>query len=924
MKIKPIFAIILSLFIVSVFFAAAGDADLSFNSTGSNVLVTGDGDEEIRATAIQSDGKIIAVGKAGANFGLARYTTAGVLDTTFGSGGKTYTLFSHGEYVAMAVRVLPDGKILVAGPVTSTAYSLALARYNSNGTLDATFGSGGTMVTSIPVSPGIVSVAAVEITSDRIVVAGRCRPVVGDGGFCAARFMHNGLADTAFGSGGAFYLPPPGPAGSNDYLNGMTIQPDGKILLIGYRNIGSTEDIMVARLNTNGTLDTSFESDGLVIKSILTGYDRGTSAAVQSDGRIVVAGYGGSSTNTNFAFFRLNANGTTDTSFGFGGSGAIDIGGYVDLPHAIKLQADGKIILAGLSYTNGDGQDRNFALIRLTASGGLDSTYGSGGKVTTSFTYPLASRSEINTLSIQSDGRALAFGMSHSGNSDPNFTITRYNTNGTLDSAFGSSGKVVTKKIIGSATFDTIKMQPDGKIVAAGWVSAESGTDPLVARFTASGALDATFGVGGIVNAPATDSQDSVRDVAIASDGKIFAAGESPVSGNLWVARYTSTGALDTTFGSGGKAVLTLLPPYFMLYAEAVAVQADGKVVLGGIGSTQDFYLCRFNANGTQDFGFGSDGLVRIDFSYPEQLRDILIQPDGKILVGGYRNEVFGVVRLTTTGALDSSFGTGGIATLDFSPYRDVLTSMALQSDNKIVVAGYAPLTPTNDTFKFAVARLNTNGGLDPTFSSNGKVDTDLSGVSDIPYNVAIQSDGKILVQGVSDDGVDPGHTNIALVRYTSNGSLDTTFSGDGIHTFTVGTKHDQAYGMVLQSDNRIVISGDTNGARYNEGLPFITRRKSDSTPFAMEEELATLSGRITTADGTPVKNLTVSLSGGWSKTVLTTTTNEFGYYQFDQIPVNQLYHISVNAKRHSFAEPFATIDLKGNTSGQDFVANTR
>jgi len=201
-------------------------------------------------------------------------------------------------------------------------------------------------------------------------------------------------------------------------------------------------------------------------------------------------------------------------------------------------------------------------------------------------------------------------------------------------------------------------------------------------------------------------------------------------------------------------------------YGFSVALQPDGKIVVAGYAGG-DFALARYNSDGALDTSFGSGGKVTTDFggSYHPDGFSVALQPDGKIVVAGYAGGDFALARYNSDGALDTSFGSGGKVTTDFGG-SDAGYSVALQPDGKIVVAGYAGLD-------FALARYNSDGALDTSFGTGGKVTTDFSGGRDVGYSVALQPDGKIVVAGYA--GVD-----FALARYNSDGALDTSFGSGG------------------------------------------------------------------------------------------------------------------------------------------------
>ena len=320
--------------------------------------------------------------------------------------------------------------------------------------------------------------------------------------------------------------------------------------------------------------------------------------------------------------------------------------------------------------------------------------------------------------------------------------------------------------------------------------------------------LDTTFGTGGKVTTGFGFASAEGYSVAVQGDGKIIVAGEA--SYNFAVARYNANGSLDTNFNGTG----TVITPISNVAAgRSVAVQSDGKIVVAGyayIGGGRDFAVVRYNTNGTLDTNFNGTGIVTtpiIGSSYDEA-NSVVVQSDGKIVVAGYADNGsphFAVVRYNASGSLDNTFNGTGKVTTSIS-FDDVGRSVALQSDGKIVVAG--DVADYGRDLDFALVRYNTNGFLDTSFSG-GKVRTAFgafdSGSDDVGYSVAMQSDGKIVVAGRYSDG---GNYHLALSRYNTNGSLDTNFNGSGIVTTPVNSFSDEANGVAVQSDGKIVVAG--------------------------------------------------------------------------------------------------------------------
>lgn len=385
------------------------------------------------------------------------------------------------------------------------------------------------------------------------------------------------------------------------------------------------------------------------------------------------------------------------------------------------------------------------------APGHLDPTFGKGGLVITGLGSPRGARA----VAIQRDGKIVAAGIG--------FTLVRYSRNGSLDRSFGSKGKVATSF---SGTYDgtawSLALQRDGKIIAAG--SAWNGNNSYfaLARYKPNGSLDRSFGLGGrVTTAFSADpyGSASASAVGVQPDGKIVAGGDfssytpEPQNG-IALARYRSDGTLDPSFGSGGKVTT----PTASL--SSLALQRDGKIVVAGSsreGSQTLFALARYTSNGSLDPSFGSGGIATTAFGLSAGASAVLIQRNGKIIAAGWGRRhgrsVFALVRYTSNGSLDPSFGSGGKVRTRFGS-GSVSTAAALQRDGKIALAGWLYKFPSWD---FALARYRANGSLDPRFGTEGKVTTSFRKVArtpkkrlreDMAFAVAIQPDGKIVAAG--------------------------------------------------------------------------------------------------------------------------------------------------------------------------------
>ncbi len=368
----------------------------------------------------------------------------------------------------------------------------------------------------------------------------------------------------------------------------------------------ASQSLTVTVRGPPGSLDTSLVT-GPVITPVGAGEDYAEGMAVQPDGKIILVGRTATPQGTTFAVVRYTRDGSLDTSFGSGGKVTTAVGTPNSQAFAVALQGDGKILVAGTADGGTSGID--FALVRYNSDGSLDTGFGTGGKVTTAFGNGSDS---AYALLLQADGKIVLGGETDAGATGLDFALARYNSDGSLDTGFGSGGKVTTaiKSAAGRDAIFSLALQTVGseaRIVAAG-----GDGDFILARYTPAGALDTGFGTGGKINGLFGTSIGSARAVAVTSEGKLVVAGHA--NHDFAVARLSDTGTLDTSFGTGGK-VVTPVSTTNWDEATAMALQADGKIVVGGwmytgSSSSGDFALLRYEATGALDSGFGTGGKV--------------------------------------------------------------------------------------------------------------------------------------------------------------------------------------------------------------------------------------------------------------------------------------------------------------------------
>lgn len=392
-------------------FAAAGDLDVSFDVDGRQVFRSSTSDDRGFAVALQPNvGKIVVAGETNF-FGntdalVLRFNANGSPDPTFHTNGRRIYdepgAADHGQ----AVAVQTDGRITVAGYSNLFGSNdVLLLRFNANGSLDTTFDNNGRRIFISNGSDDRALALAVQPISGKIVVAGYTNQF-GTNDVLVMRFNANGSADTSFDTDGRVVISGPG----NNIGQALALQSDGKIVIAGYTNELGTNDFLLLRLNTDGALDRSFDGDGRLIISGFGGDDRAQALAIQSDGRIVVAGYSNGVGNNDFAVASLKSDGSFDTSFDVDGRQIISSFGGDDRAQAVAVQKINdmiKIVLAG--YTNAAGSN-DFAVARLNSSGSLDSAFGVGGRVVTA---GFGGDDRAQAVTLQTDGRIVVTGYSN-------------------------------------------------------------------------------------------------------------------------------------------------------------------------------------------------------------------------------------------------------------------------------------------------------------------------------------------------------------------------------------------------------------------------------------------------------------------------------------------------------------------------------
>ena len=558
------------------------------------------------------------------------------------------------------------------------------------------------------------------------------------------------------------------------------------MLLVGVGSVGAAP----------GDLDTTFSSDGKVTTDIGT-TDAGRAVAIQSDGKIVVAGTASNGSNNDIAVLRYTSAGVLDTSFSADGKVVVDIDSKDDVGYSVAIQSDGKIVVAGASATDSFGLSFDFAVIRLTTSGSLDSTFGTNGIVTIGFGFG----SDYATgLAIASDGDIVAVGYGSNG-SNFDFAVARLTSAGVLDTAFDSDGKVLVPVGSGADYGHAVAIASDGDILVAGTSHNGSDDDVAVVRLTSAGALDTAFDSDGKVTVAIGSGDDEARGIALLADGGIVIAGESGNGSNddIAVVRLTSAGALDTTFSGDGKATVAVGSGADV--GHSVAISASSQVVVAGTSAGGDDDVAVVVLTGTGPPGTPS-GLGATIGNVQVVLAWTAPASDGGSPITGYKVErsadagVSWTVLTASTGSATASYTATGLTngaaySFRISAVNAVGTGTA--STTASATPDVVPGTPTS------VATVSGNGVATVSWiapASNGG--TALTG-----FTVAWTSNA---VQGVA--------SGWATVTAATTSYMATGLVNGATYTFTVSATN--ALGTGAASASAAAVPYTRSGAPSN------------------------------------------------------------------------------------------------------------
>lgn len=792
------------------------DTGFGNSGTASANSFASDNYDLAHGIAIDSSGKTVVVGQvnySGGDFYIARFNTDGSLDSTFGNSGVVNKDLGNAEY-ALRVAFDSSSRIIVAGTQTnSSIQEVFVARYTTAGVLDTTFNSNGYRITSYG---AVNSLTDMTLTSDDSILL----TASGPGDFRLIKVAADGSSheklDIDF-------------LGSSDFAYSVVMQSDGKAMISGTATnfvpaldrpnntanaISTHTDFAAARVSvsTSPTLDTSYGSSGKVMVDIgSTTNDTLLTSYINGSDELYL---GGGSTNGNSqndtTVIKLDSSGNLITGFASSGKLVIDINNDAtknDDARSIVADSSGNLFVAIESTVS----NRDTVIYKIDAAGAADSGYGSSGLVTYDYSN---SNNFARQIAIDSSNR-VHLATAGTDTVEESSLVARFTTAGVLDTGFSSDGQYLLDATISTDVItNLIELTASanaGKFVAVGTAS---NNKLIVTRFTSTGALDATFGDNGFYRKVGVESSYAGIAVTEMSDGSIIVTGANDSYG--YVTKLTADGTLDTSFATSGELKISGSGPSG-LAINAVTIDKNSKIVIGGTNhaiSSSDLYLARLNTDGSFDtdsdadssLSFTSNGYVTVDLGLDETIEDIATLSDGSIIGVGKKGTFGFVVKYLENGSLDTLgfAASDGYKSVDLDPVASTdvgtFTRVKVKSDGKIVAAGF-----TIDSNPInVIVQLNSDGSLDTTFDTDGIVSHNYGLSSAQIFGLDLDSQERIIITGHNSNGTD---LDIFIARVTATGSKDTLFNSSGGILFNYNAD-EAAHIVKVMSDGSILIAG--------------------------------------------------------------------------------------------------------------------
>ncbi|MBK8036149.1 MAG: hypothetical protein IPK22_03310 [Verrucomicrobiaceae bacterium] len=807
--------------------AASGDLDRTF-APGVVMTLLGE-NSPVTAMGGLSDGRVVVTGVGRGNGGffdtyeVHRYLADGRPDYALGERGTDPALNS--DYEISDILTESGNKLLFAmkGP------GGWLIRQNPDGSRDTSFGEGGFLSLGDeeldwenPSSPLLLGQAG----DGKILLMGFSAYT---GETMIRRLLADGAADTSFGINGMVRH-------SIIFGPSLAVQADGKVLVAGF--LPAAGGVAVVRFLASGAVDTAFGTAGTALVSLAV-----IRMAVQSDGKIILAGKNGSSQQVS----RLNANGVLDSTFGTGGHAPSPFSGP-SIATKPMIAADGRVLVLGQHQTTNSTPVVHHHVLCLNSDGSLHLPYGSNGIALTGLQADsVDSYGSTSYATILTDGR-LQVGAQHWNQSFFSFAMVRLKSDGTRDDTYGGGVLRLNSRDLAYPSFSSLgglALQPDGGIVYSGsMTSFQASGYAEVRAFHSDGRANTSFGNGGTLQMTGpNDGQLYGSAILPKPDGRFVLGGRNTITWQWIHSQRLPNGTADPSFNSGLVSV-TNIGTTSSTFLNAMQLDGSGRVVsfghLRGAGSLQDFVLTRHQADGSLDTTFGMNGVVTASVGVNDSAACMVILPDGKILVGGSTRVSTAsptsspaMARFLPNGNLDVSFGTGGIIS-SVGALNASVNGLALLPDGRFIAAlGSFGSSGLNQ--RPSLLRFMPSGILDTSFGENGvaaglPADDFHSGSL---RDVQIQQDGRIVAVGDLRDPTSMSlHHDVLVLRYEADGFLDPSFGHLGKRLVPMSSGNSRGLKVTIQPDNQILVSASGTSGESTSTVNFQSIIRLESGPL--------------------------------------------------------------------------------------------
>lgn len=807
----------------------AGDVDPTFGAGGYTTLpgTVAPYFEVSSCARGQVDGKTVVAGQASGGLGtvldVARLNGDGTRDGTFGVNGNVLTRVMLAANTPTPVAIGGDGKIVAAG--STAGGDFVVMRFNADGMYDATFNGTGRVVVNL----GSTDIpAAVAVGADGSVV------VVGSSGgstqasFATLRLTPGGVPDTAFNGTGFSVVA--GKAGKVSTLTSINFLSGGGLLVVGTRTM--------IRYLSDGTPDATFGIGGVATMDTGFAYTlQGVPAvSVQADGKILAVGGNSVSYSTSPLFERFNADGTFDNTYHDNGFFVGPALSWQPTLTYFAFTGDGKIDVAAQEPNDLD-------VFRYLPDGTLDGTFNVTGYNRVA---AVLGGAQVKSIDVSASGAVtLATFLFHGFGLE----ACRFLAGGQQDSAFGGGFVDLTVSGPGAASFGAVGEMSDGKIVAT---ALADGNQFDVARYLPDGTPDPSMGTNGVLVIQSSSSW-GVRYAWPLANGQFLLGGSKPYGStsssfaSFLLERINADGSIDPTFGTNGVATLLIGTAGQQDSMSGLVVDSGGNILFTGLNTTtstgvQRGVLARFLPGGTPDPSFGNNGVAFTASAATPA--GVYLQGNGGILVTAMMdasgaNRDFGLMRFTSAGVADTSFGTSGLARTDFAGKYDTPCGLVIQGDGGILVGGTVnipaptPSQPNAVQTRYGLARYLANGQLDSGFGTSGKLTGsvgDPTTTASLPTALAQQPDGRLILAGQT---LAAGVAEPFIVRLGASGAPDTTFGVGGVVTTAAGAGPVGRWNAVrLDHNGRILAAGDQTLGGVS--VPAVARSRGAPGPVAV------------------------------------------------------------------------------------------